>query len=99
MNNFPRDRYNSDEFLTLFDRAGMQDVQGDFFKSIKANDEELEIYFPNKNGKVENKHIERAKSILSQIRVLDNQVQESCEAEYEKSDFHVRNFMQYLVII
>ena len=40
-----------------------------------------------------------ARSALSQIRELDNLVQDSCESEYRKSNFHVRNYLLYLAII
>jgi len=99
MNNFPRNRYSPNEMLKLFDQAEMQEVGGDFFKSIEVNGEELEIYFPNKGGEVDEKHISSARSILTHIKELDNLVQDSCEAEYQNSSFHVRNFMLYLAII
>jgi hypothetical protein len=99
MNNFLRNRYSSDELLSLFEQAEMQEVQGESFKSIEVNGEELEIYFPNKDEEVKSEHISRARSILDNIKELDNLVQDSCEAEYQKSNFHVRNFMLYLAII
>jgi hypothetical protein len=60
---------------------------------------ELEIYVTNKDGAVKRKNIHRSRSMLTQITSLDNQVQDSCETEYEKSHFHFKKFMLYLVRI
>jgi hypothetical protein len=99
MKNFPRNRYNPDELLSVFERAEMNSVHGEFFKSIEAKGVELEIYFPNKAGQVETTHISRARSVLTQVQELDNLVQDSCENEYQKSNFHIGNFLLYLAII
>lgn len=99
MNDFQKNRYDSNKLLALFDKAELQEDKGDFFKSFEANDEELAIYFPAKNGVVERKDINRARSLLAQIRALDNLVQDSCKADFEKSDYHVRNFLLYLAYI
>lgn len=99
MSNFPRNRYKSDELLALFDQTGVKNLDGDFFKTIEVNGEELEIYFPVNEGNIQNSSIERARRLLNNIQELDNQVQDSCETDYNKSNFHVENFMLYLAII
>lgn len=99
MSNLPKNRYKSEELLALFDQAEVQNLDGDFYKTIEANGEEIEIYFPTNEGNVQNSSIERARRLLTNIQELDNQVQDSCEAEYKKSSFHIENFMLYLAAI
>ncbi len=46
MTDFPRNRYNPDELIPLFDNKEVEECDGDFFKSFELNDSELDFYFP-----------------------------------------------------
>ncbi|MGX5203249.1 hypothetical protein [Aliikangiella sp. IMCC44632] len=99
MTNFPRNRYNPVELMSLFDSKEIETCDGDFFKSFELDGSELEIYFPEENGVVQEKYLEKARHVIQDIRLLDNLVQDSCENEYLKSKLHVDNFMLYLAFI
>lgn len=101
MNNFPRNRYESDELLTLFDQAKIQEeIKGTFYKLIEIDGVGVEIYLPtSKDGSVDRKDISRARSVLVQINELDNYFQDMCELsykKYEKSGSEAKDWIYYL---
>ena len=99
MTDFPRNRYNSDELISLFESEPVEECEGDYFKSLKLSNGELDFYFPSENNVVNDKYIETARRVILNIRLLDNLVQDSCESEYIRTKLHVRNFMLYLASV
>lgn len=99
MNEFPKNRYDPKQLLTLFDSSAMEECKGDFYKSLDVNGEELEVYFPSTNGTVAQQYIDKARRVLQNIKEMDNLVQDSCNNECKRTGIHKRDFELYLAYI
>jgi len=85
--------------LSRFEDSEIKACGGDCYKSFVANEQEIEIYFPHRDGVIDEEYFQKCRRLLEKITELDNLVQYSCEEEYAKSSFHVRDFMLYLAMI
>ena len=99
MPDFPRNRYDSTEFVRLFDASDVTDDCGETCVMLKAAHDltdEFAIYFPSTENKPSADELSVARKLCSHIGELDNLVQESCESEAKRNDGNPKDYALYL---
>ena len=99
MTNFPRNRYDSAEFVRLFDASEVTDDCGETCVMLHPRHDltgEFAIYFPSCDSQSTATLLSTARNLCSHIAELDNLVQDSCESESVQNDGNPRDYALYI---
>lgn len=99
MTDFPRNRYEASEFTNGF---AATDVVRDgdelcvSFQTSHQQTDEMTIWFPSCGDAPSAPLIELARRMCSDITLLDNMVQDSCESEWRRNGGDPENYDLYI---
>ena len=99
MTDFPLNRYDSAEFVRLFDVSEVTDDCGDTCVMLYPRHDltdEFAIYFPACESEPSATMLSTARNLCSHIADLDNLVQESCESEAIRNEGTPKDYALYI---
>ena len=95
-----RDRYDGMSTIPLITRHNIQGSGSEaYIEAPLGDDEDFCIYFDTREGEVNDALLGAARTLLSQVAYIDNQVQESCAEECKRSGLHPRNYEGMLAFV
>ena len=98
MRSFQRDRYLPEEFIASLKRTAMEIIDDEYLATLAVGEDK--IYVSAKvNGQSTEDFLAILRSVLIRVGLLDNLVQQSCEAEQARSGLDPSIYELYLANI
>lgn len=95
-----RDRYDGTPMIPTITRQNIQASGSEtYIEAPLGGDEEFCVYFESENGDVDETLLSAARTLMSKVAHIDNQVQESCAEECRLSGTHLRNYKGMLAFV
>lgn len=94
MADFPRDRYCPDAFVSAFESSTAITNADPPYYSFAIGDEIIEVHFPERFMEdLTPEDLSLARSALQNVRAMDNLVQETCERNFNRSEYDASQFL------